>query len=57
MSVGTGATLSISSLSTLVFKRLKLFGKLLNLSTSNLSTSVFKLATFVFNAKREVLRM
>ena len=48
-SVGTGANLSISNLSALVFNLLKLFFKL-----PNLSTSVFKLAKFVFNAKVEV---
>ena len=48
-SVGTGANLSISNLSALVFNLLKLFGKL-----PNISTSVFKLAKFVFNAKLEV---
>ena len=48
-SVGTGANLSISNLSALVFNLLNLFFKL-----PNLSTSVFKLAKFVFNAKLEV---
>ena len=52
--VGTGANLSQSSLSYLVFNLLKLLGKLPNLSISNLSTLVFKLAKFVFSARLEV---
>ena len=40
-STGTGASLSISNLPTLLFTLLKLVGKLFNLLRSNLSTSVF----------------
>ena len=40
-SAGTGNNLSISNLSTSVFKLFKLFGKFFNLSISNLSNSVF----------------
>ena len=53
-STGTGTNLSISNLSTLFFKLLKLFGKLFHLSISNFSTSAFRLAKFDFNAKLEV---
>ena len=51
---GTGTNLSISNLSTLVFKLLKLFGKNFYLLIFNLSTLVFKLAKFDFNAKLKV---
>ena len=39
---------------TISFSLLKSTGTGTNLSTSNLSASVFKLAKFVFNAKLEV---
>ena len=42
------------NLSILFFKLLKLVGIFFNLSISNLSTSVFKLAKFDFGAKLEV---
>ena len=53
-STGTGTNLSIFNLFTLVFKLLKLFGKLLNLSIFNLPTSVFRLVKFFFNANPQV---
>ena len=43
-----------TSLLTKLLNLIKSAGTGANLSTSNLSTSVFKLATFVFNAKLEV---
>ena len=49
-SIGTGTTLSISNLSTLLFKLFKLGGILFNLSISNLSTLDFKLAKSTFLA-------
>ena len=42
-STGTGADLPTSSLSTLVFKLLKLLETFFNLSTSNLSAVVLKI--------------
>ena len=54
-SAGTGANLSISNLFSLAFKIPMLFGKPFNLSISSLSTSVFKLATFVFSSKMKYL--
>ena len=50
----TGTKLSTSSLSTLLFKLLKLFGTFFNLSMSNLSTSDCKLAKLVFLAKSDI---
>ena len=47
----TGANLLISNLYTLLSKLLKLVGKLFNLSISNLSTSIFKLAKFDISAE------
>ena len=52
-SAATGANLSISILSTLLFKLFKLVGKLYNLLIFNLSTFVFKLAKLDFSAKLE----
>ena len=43
-STETGANLSTSNLSTLLFKLLKSFGNFSNLSISNVSTADFKLA-------------
>ena len=45
---------STTSLITTLFNLLKSLGIGFNLSMSNLSTSVFKLAKLVFNAKFEV---
>ena len=53
-STGTGANLSMSNLSTLLFELLRLFSKLSNLWISNLSTSVFRLAKCDFSTKLEV---
>ena len=50
-STGTGTTLSISNLSSLLFKLLKLVGIFFSLSISNLSTSGFKLARSIVLAK------
>ena len=53
-STGTGGNLPTSNLSTLLFELFNLFGKCFILSMSYLSTSVFRLAKFDFNAKLEV---
>ena len=53
-STGRGANFPISSLSTLLFKLLKLVCKRFNLSISNLSTSVFKLTRSDFAANLDV---
>ena len=53
-SMGAGANLSASHLSTLIFKLLKLLGTSFNSSLSNLSTSDFKLAKSTFLANFDV---
>ena len=45
---GTGASLPISNLSTLIFKLLKLIGTFFNLSISNLSKLNFRKTNSVF---------
>ena len=56
-STGTGTSLSISNLSTLFFKLLKLLDTFFNLSIFTLSTSDFKLVKSVFQAKSDVQQL
>ena len=53
-STGTGANFTISNLSTLLYKLLKIISKLFNLSIFNLSISAFKLTRSDFAANLDV---